>query len=130
MSNLHLRIIGMDCADCAASLEKGVGGLDGVKNCSVNFSTARLIAEFDPAKLSVTEISQRVRALGYDVRAEDSGEKKTAATRSGGLLGFIPFLFARLSTALAALGGVLVGLGMLCENFGAPMIASNVLYWL
>ncbi len=130
MSNVYLRIIGMDCADCAASLEKGVGGLAGVKNCSVNFSTARLKAEFDPAAVSAAEISLRIRALGYDVRAENTREENKPAARTGGLLGFIPFLFTRLSTALAAVGGLLVGLGMLVEISSAPGIASKVIYWL
>jgi Cd2+/Zn2+-exporting ATPase len=130
MSNLYLRILGMDCADCAATLEKGVGGLAGVKNCSVSFSTARLQTEFDPAIVSVDEISHRVRALGYDVRVENTQEQKAPAARTGGLLGFIPFLFARPATTLAAIGGMLVGLGMIVEMLVPPGIASKIIYWL
>ena len=130
MLNLHLRITGMDCADCASSLEKGVGGLAGVKNCSVNFSTARLQVEFDPAFVREAKIVQRVRALGYDVQVENAGAEKFPVARQGGILGFIPFLFARLSTALAAIGGVLVGAGMLAEFLGATELMNKTIYWL
>jgi len=37
---LHLRINGMDCADCAAALEKGVGNLNGVQACAAIFFVA------------------------------------------------------------------------------------------
>ena len=39
---LQLRITGMDCADCALKLEKGVANLDGVAQCQVDFITAKM----------------------------------------------------------------------------------------
>lgn len=130
MSDLHLRIAGMDCADCAASLEKGVGRMPGVTNCSVDFATARLHVAFDSAMVAEADIAQRVRQLGYEVQPEPAGEGKLPAARRGGILGFIPFLFARWTTALAAAGGVLVGLGMAAEFLGAPAWMSKAVFWL
>ncbi len=120
----------MDCADCAASLEKGVGSLPGVQNCSVNFSTARLNVDFNPEQVRDTEIAQRIRALGYAVQFENAEQKNILPSRRGGILGFVPYLFARLSTTLAAIGGMLVGLGMLAEFFQAPVSISKAIYWL
>ena len=39
---LQLHITGMDCADCALKLEKGVGSLAGVESCRVIFTTAKM----------------------------------------------------------------------------------------
>ena len=36
---------GLDCANCAAKIEKAVSELDGVKSASVNFITTKLTIE-------------------------------------------------------------------------------------
>jgi Cd2+/Zn2+-exporting ATPase len=63
-----LPIAGMDCADCARTLEKGVGQLDGVLWASATFATARLVVEYDTQVVARTDIVARIRELGYDVR--------------------------------------------------------------
>jgi Cd2+/Zn2+-exporting ATPase len=62
-----LAIAGMDCADCARTLEKGVGQLDGVLWVSASFATARLVVEYDTEVVARTDIVARIRELGYDV---------------------------------------------------------------
>ena len=65
---LQLRITGMDCADCALKLEKGIANLPGVAACRVNFVSAKMEikGEVDP-----DAISARVQALGYGVADSD-----------------------------------------------------------
>jgi Cd2+/Zn2+-exporting ATPase len=75
--NLQLRITGMDCADCALKLEKGIANLDGVSECRVNFAAAKMDIKGDAAQ---TAIVKRIQALGYDVA--EPGEQYTP--RSGG----------------------------------------------
>jgi len=129
MKTLHLRITGMDCADCAATLEKGVGNLAGVQICAVNFGAARLKVEFDAAHANETAIVERIHTLGYDVYDDTKAQTSRVKSR-GGVLGFFPFLFKRTATALAAIGGMLVGLGMLAEFFEAPTIFTQIVYGL
>jgi Cd2+/Zn2+-exporting ATPase len=62
-----LAIAGMDCADCARTLEKGVGQLDGVLWVSASFASARLVVEYDAEVVARTDIVARIRQLGYDV---------------------------------------------------------------
>ncbi len=45
MAEQRYRIEGMDCADCALKIEKGVRQLDGVERVELNFSTAWLTVE-------------------------------------------------------------------------------------
>ncbi|HWR57171.1 MAG TPA: heavy metal translocating P-type ATPase [Negativicutes bacterium] len=63
-----LRIAGMDCADCAAKLEKRLAGLAGVKKVTVNFGAAKLTVEHE---LSVAEIVWTVEQAGYKAVSED-----------------------------------------------------------
>jgi len=69
----QLQIEGMDCADCAAKLEKGVGRLEGVFHCAVNFAAARMAVEYDVEALDQGAIVERIHRLGYDVVDEEAG---------------------------------------------------------
>lgn len=66
---LLFRITGMDCADCALKLEKGVGHVTGVEACQVNFATAKM--EVATTLADPTPIVERIQALGYGVAEPD-----------------------------------------------------------
>lgn len=63
---------GMDCSECARTIEKGMARRDGVASVSVSFPTATMLVEFDGSKISEFEIERAVRRLGYGV--EDTCE--------------------------------------------------------
>jgi Cd2+/Zn2+-exporting ATPase len=62
-----LAIDGLDCADCARTLEGAVKRLDGVLWVSVNFPTSTLTVEYDAERTDLSAIVARVRSLGYSV---------------------------------------------------------------
>ncbi len=64
-----LPVSGMDCADCARTLEAGVGRLDGVLWASANFAASTLAVEYDAERTERPVIVSRVRALGYDLQS-------------------------------------------------------------
>ena len=66
----RLPVEGLDCADCARTLESGVARLDGVLWASVNFAAATLAVEYDAERVDRAAIVARIQALGYDVPAE------------------------------------------------------------
>ncbi len=41
------KIKGLDCANCAAELERALNKVDGVKNATISFMTERLELEYD-----------------------------------------------------------------------------------
>lgn len=47
----RFRLEGLDCANCAAKMEKGIRTLDGVKNATVNFMTTKMIIEAEDEKM-------------------------------------------------------------------------------
>ncbi|MDD5590998.1 MAG: heavy metal translocating P-type ATPase [Dehalococcoidales bacterium] len=63
----HIYITGMTCANCAATVEKGLAGIHGVEQASVNFASEKAFIEYDPAKVSLTKIKHTIDQLGYGV---------------------------------------------------------------
>lgn len=42
-----IKLEGLDCAHCAAKIEKKVSGMKGIDSCSVNFLTAKMTLEVE-----------------------------------------------------------------------------------
>lgn len=45
--SIKFKIIGLDCANCAAELERAIQKVNGVENANINFMTQRMELEFD-----------------------------------------------------------------------------------
>jgi Cd2+/Zn2+-exporting ATPase len=69
-----VRVEGMDCASCAATVEKRVAVLPGMRRATVNFAAGRLDAEHGP-ELSLVEIEGAVRDAGYEVGRTEETER-------------------------------------------------------
>jgi Cd2+/Zn2+-exporting ATPase len=63
-----LPLAGLDCIDCARTLEIGIGRLKGVLWVSANFAASTLAVEYDAEQLERSAILSRIRTLGYDVQ--------------------------------------------------------------
>ena len=46
------KLDGLECANCAAKMERGIQKIDGVTNASVNFLTTKLVIEADEALMA------------------------------------------------------------------------------
>ena len=108
-----VRVEGMDCASCAATVEKRVGQLHGVHSATVNFAAGRLDAEHDP-DLALEEIEGAVRAAGYGVTRAQEAEKPP---------------FWRTPRAISVFASALLfALGLALTLAGAPEIARAGAY--
>ena len=63
----ELKISGMHCATCAINIEESLSQIRDVSNVQVNFGTDTAHVEFDPQKVSITELEKAVKDVGYDV---------------------------------------------------------------
>jgi copper chaperone CopZ len=45
------RLEGLDCANCAAKIQDGIGKIDGGSNATVNFATTKLFIEGEDDKM-------------------------------------------------------------------------------
>jgi len=62
-----LAVDGMDCSDCAFVLEHGLSRLDGILMVSVSYADQQIQVEYDNQQISLRDIVQSIRRLGYSV---------------------------------------------------------------
>lgn len=67
----------LDCADCAAKVEKAVRRLEGVAEASLSFTTGKMKVTYDAAQVDSSKIAKIISGLGYKV------ELKKANTQIG-----------------------------------------------
>ncbi|HST26450.1 MAG TPA: heavy metal translocating P-type ATPase [Gaiellaceae bacterium] len=65
MARTTLAIEGMSCASCAARVERGLGAVEGVDECTVNFATHQATVSFDPARIDPERLVAAVEESGY-----------------------------------------------------------------
>lgn len=61
----QFQLEGMTCAACANRIEKGLNKLPGVTNATVNFAMETARVEYRPGEVSVAEMQNKVKQLGY-----------------------------------------------------------------
>lgn len=65
-----LNIEGMTCASCAQTVEKAAQNLTGVNLSSVNLATEKMVVEYDPSVLNLSDITKAVADSGYEAHEE------------------------------------------------------------
>ena len=78
----RLELEGMTCGSCAARIEKGLNGLEGVA-ATVNYATETASVDFDPAVVGVDELLRAVEAAGYGAHLEDGLGARIDPPRGG-----------------------------------------------
>ncbi len=81
MSTHKLSITGIDCANCAANLERHIAKIDGLSNVSINFMGEKLIFDCDDAKYD--EMIGKIKAVIDKVEPDAvlGGDKKPRQTK-------------------------------------------------
>ncbi len=126
-ATLRLQIEGMDCADCALALEKGVASLPGVESAQVNFAAATLQVS---GAVAPELVAARVQALGYAVANERSageaaeGGSSAPSAPQHGWRALLRFFLSRRETALALIAALLLGLAFPLEWLGVGWAAA------
>ncbi|MFC4302927.1 heavy metal translocating P-type ATPase [Cohnella boryungensis] len=65
-----LRLEGMTCAACASRIEKGLSKLPGVTDATVNYAMETARIAYRPGEVSVEDMRNKVKQLGYKAVAE------------------------------------------------------------
>ncbi|HKM59756.1 MAG TPA: heavy metal translocating P-type ATPase, partial [Candidatus Bathyarchaeia archaeon] len=64
---IMLQIGGMDCVNCAQSIEKALNCKEGVYYATVNFATEKVTVEYNSEQLSLAGIKKIIQDVGYQV---------------------------------------------------------------
>jgi len=113
-----IRVSGMDCADCAAKIEKQIKTIPGVETADINFAAAKLTVGH---KGPVTEILEAVKELGYHGQLEGAGTKERARVSFWRTNMFVP------STVIS---GTAIILAAVFGWFGLPAMFTHLIYTL
>jgi copper chaperone CopZ len=62
-----LKVLGVDCNNCAANVRKALEGVKGIENLDIRLSEKVAIITFDPDEVSKQEITEKVEDFGYEV---------------------------------------------------------------
>lgn len=76
-------VTGMSCAACQARVEKAVRGCKGVSQADVNLLQNTLRVTYDPAQVSLSQLEQAVRQVGYGISARAENAPHAPAEVSG-----------------------------------------------
>jgi len=81
MERKELILEGLDCASCAAKIERNIGKMEGVTSCNLNFATGKMTMEIEQDKSDLLDlVTARIKELEPEV--EVSEEKKTQQSDS------------------------------------------------
>ncbi|WP_287582147.1 cation-translocating P-type ATPase [Candidatus Borrarchaeum sp.] len=67
---LTFHLGGMDCANCALSLQKALDNVDGVKKATVSFGPRITNLFFDGEKETFERVEKTIRSLGFELEGE------------------------------------------------------------
>ena len=67
---VNIGVNGMTCASCVASLESALSRVPGTERVAVNLATERATITYDTTATSVSELTQTIEDLGYQVRSD------------------------------------------------------------
>ncbi len=74
-----ITVTGMHCATCALAVEEALRATPGVHSASVNLTTGRAVASYDPAMASKADIARAIEAAGYGVRKTEGATAEKLA---------------------------------------------------
>lgn len=80
-NNQHatIGVTGMTCAACSNRVEKVLNKMDGV-DAQVNLTTEKATVDYDPEKVSMDEIEEKIENIGYGVLTEKTELDVTGMT--------------------------------------------------
>ncbi len=110
-----LKVNGITCASCVASIEEGLSKIEGVKEVLVNFSSREVSIETDSDAVSKNTLINHLERMGYPL------ENETKPDRSLALLKFRCYLSLLLSAPLV--------IPMIAKFFGFDFSINPYLEW-
>ena len=67
LASAELKVTGMECNACVASVIQVINALEGAKSISVDLGTELAVVEFDEQSIALSEVVASIEAAGFDV---------------------------------------------------------------
>src|SRR3990172_12694236 len=85
---IKFKIAGMHCVNCAGTIERRLGDLQGVKSVRANFSSATGIVTYDPNVTNKSSIAKYIKDIGYVAKEQARLDQTSKAQSQMGWLVF------------------------------------------
>ncbi len=66
IERVSVPVHGMHCPSCKTTVEKGLCELPGVDNAVVNYTTEKVVVDYDPKKIGIKDICEVIKNSGYE----------------------------------------------------------------
>ncbi|TFB21803.1 copper-translocating P-type ATPase [Filobacillus milosensis] len=73
---VELDISGMTCSACSSRIEKVLSKMEGISQANVNLATESGTVEYTPGVVSIDEVLEKVKKLGYEAVIKQDKEEK------------------------------------------------------
>lgn len=73
---VELDIRGMTCAACSTRIEKGLSKMEGISEANINLATESGTVEYTPGVVSIDDVLEKVKKLGYEAVVKQDQEEK------------------------------------------------------
>lgn len=60
-------VLGIECASCVKKIESVLNKTEGVINVGVNFASEKVLIEYNDEKISLTELANVLKKIGYEL---------------------------------------------------------------
>src|SRR5690606_6002074 len=128
MATRDLRVGGMDCASCAATIERALRNLPGVDDVRVDVMSGKVRVAYSEERLARSDLTRAIRRIGYRVEDSDAAPESRRAVKGLGMAARADneavappsFWERRGRLALTVAAGVALVLGLLARLAGRP----------
>jgi len=120
---MKLRIAGMDCGNCALTIEDSIRKLPGVEDASVSFTTETMEVS---GEVSQDTIESRLKELGYKI-APPLEAGAAMLPRQTGALGFAHFVWEQPALRRAFFTAITVCIGLVVLPALGPVLGQDPL---
>jgi copper chaperone len=66
MQTARIKVQGMTCGGCVASVKRALQQVDGVENVEVSLGEAQARIEYDPARVNESQLRSAIEDAGFD----------------------------------------------------------------
>ncbi len=75
MKKITLKVAGMHCVNCAASITKALKKIPGVLETDVSFASGKAVVNYDEAKTGPGEFIPAIKSLGFDAQVSTEADR-------------------------------------------------------
>ncbi|MDH3683329.1 MAG: HAD-IC family P-type ATPase, partial [Acidimicrobiia bacterium] len=123
----EFRVAGMSCASCVVNIESVLGELPGVDRVDVSFGTERATVDFDPTRITPTDLQAAVADAGYRLVARPApGSARTEDSEAAERQAEIRDLSRRVLLGAILSAPVVIAV-MAVDLFGATWVPDFLL---